>query len=129
MTVGIPTKTIFQGDPVSVRARWTKEDGVTYVAADISTITQNVYDLNSATPHATIDSRSLTPVSSFITDTLVITSDWIADGTGYNFDTVVAGSLFTDGGGHYKVEFVIVGASANDNATKVIEVLTRDTYS
>ncbi len=129
MTVGIPTITINQGEPASVRARWTKEDGTTYIAADITSITQNIYDLNSATPHATIDTRSLTPVSAVITDTLVTTADWTQDGTGYNFDTIVASSNFTDGGGHYKVEFVIVGVSANDNATRVFEVLTRDTYS
>lgn len=129
MTVGIPTKTINQGEPLSVRARWIKEDGTTYIAADITSITQNVYDRNSATPHTPIDTRALTPVSAVITDTLVTTADWKQDGTGYNFDTIVAASTFVDGGGHYKVEWVIVGVSANDNATKVVEVLTRDTYS
>ncbi len=129
MTVGIPTITIYQGEPVSIRSRWTKEDDTTYVQADFSgTITENVYDLNSATPHATIATRNLT-VSAVISDTLVTAADWTQDNTGYNFSNIVPASNFTDGGGHYRIEWVIVGASANDNATRVVEVLTRDTYS
>ena len=129
MTQGIPTITINQGEPVSVRSRWTKEDGTTYVQADFSgTIAENVYDVNSATPHTVVSTRALV-VSAVISDTLVTTADWKKDGTGYNFSNIVPASNFTDGGGHYRIEWVIVGASVNDNATKVVEVLTRDTLS
>ncbi len=128
MTLGIPTIHADEGAPVSVRARWTKEDGVTYVQADITSITQNTYSINSATPYTVTNTTALT-VATVITDTLVTTADWKKDGTGYNFDVVVADSILADGGGHYRVEFVVVGVSASDNRIYRVEVLVGDSYS
>ena len=128
MTVGTPTFHVRQGKPVSVRMRWTKEDGVTYVQADITSITQNTYNLNSATPYTVSNTVALT-VATVITDTLVVTADWEHDSIGYNFDVVLPSSLWADGGGHYRTEFVVVGAAAKDNVIWVIEVLVGDSLS
>ena len=68
-------------------------------------------------------------VSAVITDVLVTTADWTKDSTGYNFDVVLASTLWADGGGHYRVEFVVTGVSADDNAVFVVEVLVGDSLS
>ncbi|MEE9534581.1 MAG: hypothetical protein V3W06_09180 [Acidimicrobiia bacterium] len=128
MTLGIPTIHVDEGAPVSMRSRWTKQDGVTYVQADITSITQNTYSVNSATPYTVTNTTALT-VATVITDALVTTADWKKDGTGYNFDVVVAASLFPDGGGHYRVEFVIDGVADADDRIYKIEVLVGDSYS
>lgn len=129
MTVGTPTIHVRQGKAVGVRQRWTKEGGVTYVQADFSgDIVQNTYSINSATRYTVTNTTNLT-VGTVITDVLVLSADWHTDGIGYNFDTVLASSLWADGGGHYRVEFVVTGASADDNAIFVVEVLVGDSLS
>lgn len=75
--------------------------------ADISSITCNIFDLDSSTPDTATATPTVT-VSSVILDTPVTTNVvWTKDTTGYNFIHDLSNSYFPTGDRRYRVEYKV----------------------
>jgi hypothetical protein len=78
--------------------------------ADVSTITCNVYDLDSDTPDTAIITPTVT-VATSVLDTVATTNVlWTKDSIGYNFIHDLPITAFPTGGNMYLVEYKITTA-------------------
>ncbi len=115
------TISIFETKPVHVRAHLTKGDGTSLQRADVTAITVRTYDLRSDTPHTSLTNTILT-VNNVLFDT-GLTAGWRKTGT-YNFLYVLPGTDLVQGGGHYRIEIEIDGASEDDDNWIVFTIKT-----
>jgi hypothetical protein len=96
-------------------------DGLPAQQSDIASIAYTVVDLDDNKTQT--GSGSLT-VASTVYDTLQTDARWDADGTGYNFATVLPASCFPSGDHLYRVVITIT-PSSGEVLKEVFEVLAR----
>ena len=132
---------VYEGSNVTTVARVTRPNGASMFASYIDpdpSILLYVYDITdgSTTKTASYNSNGSGGHSGDATlahDTAVKTSDtndgyWTVDSTGYNFIHTVSGSLFTEGGRRYRLEYRITTSNFG-TVVVVTEVETKPLYS
>ena len=132
---------VYEGSNVTTVARVTLPNGASMFASYIDpdpSILLYVYDITdgSTTKTASYNSNGSGGHSGAATlahDTAVKTSDtndgyWTVDSTGYNFIHTVSGSLFTEGGRRYRLEYRITTSNFG-TVFVVTEVETKPLYS
>ena len=127
----IPEIEIEEGQNVTLLRQVLLADRSTYLTQSIvNSITLKVFDEGAEVPTTAISTDTLT-LGSTIFDTLQTDARWEKDSTGYNFRHFLDGSsLFTKGGGLYRIEVVIATSSTEDgNIPMIWLVKTRGIYS
>ena len=132
---------VYEGSNVTTVARVTLPNGASMFASYIDpdpSILLYVYDITdgSTTKTASYNSNGSSGHSAdgnLAHDTAVKTSDtndgyWTVDSTGYNFIHTVSGSLFTEGGRRYRLEYRITTSNFG-TVFVVTEVETKPLYS
>ena len=131
---------VYEGSNVTTVARVTLPNGASMVAGDVDpdpSILLYVYDITDGSTTATASYSQDGSVGSADTnlahDTAVKASDtndgyWTVDSTGYNFIHTVSGSLFTEGGRRYRLEYRITTSNFG-TVFVVTEVETKPLYS
>ena len=132
---------VYEGSNVTTVARVTLPNGASMFASYINSdpsILLYVYDITDGSTTATASynsngSSGHTADGNLAHDTAVKTSDtndgyWTVDSTGYNFIHTVSGSLFTEGGRRYRLEYHIVTSNFG-TVFVVTEVETKPLYS
>ena len=99
---------IIEGSDSQALFRIDGSDGANIQQADVSTIAREIFDTTTKTPTVSIDS-SAPVVADTIYDTLQTDSRWTRDSTGFNFADTIAGSVCSDGGRVYRVEYTMTG--------------------
>jgi len=103
---------LLEGKDIWTLARVTGMDRAALLQAGVSSISLNVFDLNSETTETAVYTESGIVVISTIFDTLQLTDDWDEDDIGYNFKHRSPASNFTQEGGHtYAFEYELVTVS------------------
>lgn len=118
---------IFRDLPVTILAQvQSLATGQLLVAADVASITYNVYDLEAEDPNAAIASSSVTVATAL--HALKLDNRWSIDTDGFNFDHTVPAGVFTVAGRSYSLQYLFTGiADAAPSATLVYNVLVLNT--
>lgn len=112
-----------EGETLPLRARVVNHLGVRYIAADVSAVSVNIYDLDGATPSTAIATVSPSVASIVEATDVVNDGSWTADNIGYNcshdiaFSTTnnsPAGSVNWVAGKTYRV-VLTVGTTTDGN--------------
>ena len=74
--------------------------------ADVSSITMNTFDVDSATPDTVVDTAALTVASVILDSPVTATTIWTKDTTGYNFIHDLSAGYFPTGNRRYDVEYI-----------------------
>ena len=132
---------VYEGSNVTTVARVTLPNGASMFASYIDpdpSILLYVYDITDGSTTATASynsngSSGHSADGNLAHDTAVKTSDtndgyWTVDSTGYNFIHTVSGSLFTEGGRRYRLEYRITTSNFG-TVFVVTEVETKPLYS
>jgi len=109
--VAIPTASgqVWEDGGATLMARILDNDGSAAQQGDISSISRDVWDLDTSTTSA-VDTSAVA-VATSIYDTLQTDSRWTEDSTGYNFLDTVAAALLANGNHRYRVEYKFTPAS------------------
>ena len=131
---------VYEGSNVTTVARVTLPNGASMFASYIDpdpSILLYVYDITDGSTTATASynsngSSGHSADGNLAHDTAVKTSDtndgyWTVDSTGYNFIHTVSGSLFTEGGRRYRLEYRITTSNFG-TVFVVTEVETKPLY-
>ena len=123
MSDGIEKRHVWEGANITLMARVTKPDGTNITQASISSIAMKVFALSDS---AQVGVTAALTVASVVSDSLVTTTPWTKDTTGYNFTYELTGSTYLPNGGEtYRIEIVFTLA-AGGTVPVVYEPTTRN---